>query len=184
MLEDEHDPDDPAAFLANYRDAFERLGFTPEMTAQGDPSWVWRNGPFEVTVSKFTPETAAEADVPFGMAAQAGATRGGYTVIAAIDAGDETGRQNAHAFKTVKTEQKALYWAARYQKELNTSLAARLTRLGFSGWRNHWHKGPINVSLKPKYVNIDVDMRYVPNNDAIRVLTGLDKMCSKLYPEH
>ena len=82
-----------------------------------------------------------------------------------------------------KTERRAYEVAAQFQKELPKSMAARLTRLGFAGWKNHWHKSPIHVSLKPSYVNIDLELRYTPNDQAIKVLTGLDKMCNRLWPD-
>lgn len=177
------DPDDPEMVVKNYRGAFEKLGFNPSSTDEGDQRWIWREGNLEIEIVKFTPENAG--DIPFGPALRAHATNGGYAIWAYILVPDATRGElkNAYAHKIVKTERRAYEYAAQFQKELPKSMAARLTRLGFTGWKNYWHKSPIHVHLKPSYVNIDLELRYTPNDQAIRVLTGLDKMCNRLWPE-
>lgn len=189
MLEAEPpvDPDEPNAFIQHYKSGWEREGFTPtthEHYSRSSPSeaWIWREGIFSVEVTHDTSDPA-HGPAPFGAG-------GGFDIYGFINnvAGDvEAKSQSAYAHKTAKTEAKALAVATQLKNDISNSMAARLSRLGFVGWRNHWHKAPINVTLKPSkaggYANIKVDMDYVPNADVIRVLTGLDKMCSKLYPD-
>lgn len=171
------DPDEPSAFLKHYKSAWERAGFvlidhtdrrwTLRETQQ---SWIWQDGAFSVEVGFDGTE---------------------YVITGFINnvPGDVEARsQSAYASKSTKTEAKALAAAIQMRKEIAGSVAARLSKLGFVGWRRDWHKGPIRVVLKPSknggYANIKVAMDYVPSADVIRVVTGLDKMCSKLYPDH
>lgn len=184
LLEAGVDPDDPAVFLRNYADAFQRLGFALDSTESGQPKWIWTDGPLSVEVVKYDSESAGADDIPYDLARQARATDEGYAVWAYISQPTQTHGdiKNAYAHRAVKDERKAVELAAKYQKELPTSMAARLTRLGFSGWKNHWHKSPIHVTLRPKYVNVDMSLRYVPNEQAIKALTALDKVRAKIFP--
>ena len=114
MLEDEFDPDDPAAFLANFKDDFERMGFRPDTNGYGGPAWIWRKGQLVVEVTSFTGEFAADLDIPFEQAEQADATRGGYAIWAyrAVVPAETI----AHV--VVNTEQKAVETAARFKQQL------------------------------------------------------------------
>lgn len=170
------DPDDPGVFLRNYADAFQRLGFALDVTDEGEPRWIWQEGNLEIEVVKAEPDQRAM---------RARAREGGYALWAFIHQTEPEGgaaRKNAYQHTIVRSEQKALEVAQRWRKELPNSMAAQLTKLGFSGWRNHWHKSPIHVTLKPKFVNIDLSLHYVPNDQAIKALTALDKVRAKIFP--
>jgi hypothetical protein len=171
------DPDDPATFLSHYKSAWENAGFEPSTTEDGTEKWVWREGVFSVEV---THERGGEAVGPrqFG-------NEGGWEIYGFINNvpdDPENRSQSAYARKTTSSEVKALGIAKRLKTEITNSMAARLTKLGFTGWRNHWHKSPISVSLKKNYANISLDLRYVPNEKAIRVLTGMSKMVDRVLP--
>lgn len=171
------DPDDPATFLSHYKSAWENAGFEPTTTEDGKAKWVWREGVFSVEVVHQQPE--GEAD----WRALRGANN--YEIYGFIDVHEDDPErkiQNAYARKTTSSEIKALGIAKRLKTEITNSMAARLTKLGFTGWRNHWHKSPISVSLKKNYANISLDLRYVPNEKAIRVLTGMSKMVDRVLP--
>lgn len=191
------DPDDPEAFIRHYQNAWQRAGFEPveitgdedaEVTAMRFPQYekyVWREGIFSVEVTHETPHQEGEAHVPRQFGHQ-----GGWDIYAFINnvPDDPDARsQSAYAHKTAKTEQKALATAIRLRHEITTSMAARLVKLGFTGWRNHWHKAPITVTLKPSksggYANINLRMDYLPNDAAIKALTTLNKFVDKVYPD-
>lgn len=163
------DPDDPEAFIRNYKNAWERAGF--QLDEEDDVKYVWQEGIFSVEATQLGREGAWEI----------------YAYIADVPEYAETGlsaiavsAQSAYARKTAKTEEKALATAIRLRHELATSMAAKLVKLGFVGWRNHWHKAPITVTLKSSknggYANINLQMQYLPNDTAIKALTKLDKL--------
>ena len=172
------DPDDPAAFVRHYQSAWQRAGFQLEPTDDyGNERYTWKEGIFSVEVTK----QARSSN--FNVYAFIDNVTDGPDALDAPDAGS----QNAYAHKVVKTEEKALTAAIRLRHELATSMAARLVKLGFNGWRNHWHKPPISVTLKPSkhggYANISLQMDYLPNDAAIKALTALDKFVAQAYPE-
>jgi len=183
----EGDPDDPSTFIKHYQDAWERADFkqvevtvTPQVrdilsTVPGAVDeyrkYVWKEGIFSVEATEI-------------------GRGGGWEIYAFINnvAGDPEARsQSAYARKEAKTEPRALSTALRLRNELENSMAAKLVRLGFVGWRNHWNKAPISVTLKPSkhggYVNVHLRMDYLPNDAAIKALTTLNKVVGKFYPE-
>ena len=114
LLEDNFDPDDPSAFISRYRDVFEQMGFHPTNTEQGDPKWVWSEGNRVVEVSRYTSETAADADIPFEQAEQAGATKEGYAVWAYV----ANPHPVTHRHAILTNEKQAVETAARFQQEM------------------------------------------------------------------
>jgi len=185
----EGDPDDPSTFIKHYQDAWERADFkqvevtvTPQVrdilsTVPGSADeyrkYVWKEGIFSVEATEI-------------------GRGGGWEIYAFINnvAGDPEARsQSAYARKEAKTEQRALSVAMRLRNELENSMAAKLVRLGFVGWRNNWHKNSISVNLKPQtkkhgaYAHIKLEMNYLPNDAAIKALTTLNKVVGKFYPE-
>lgn len=172
LLEAGVDPDDPSTFIRHFRGPWGDEGFTPARTEEGEEKWVWREGPFSVEVTHHAPKDDWRA------------VRGAanYEVYAFIDVSQdpEDRRQNAYARKETTTEEKALAYAIRFKNEIMNSMAARLSKLGFTGWRNHWHRAPISVSLKKNFANIRLAMDYVPNEQVIPILTKLKKVTDRL----
>lgn len=164
------DPDDPNIFIKHFKDAWTRAGFEATATETGEEKWIWREGPFSVEVVHHAQG---------GVWAMRGATS--YEIYAFIKfpGAEDDPRQSAYARKDTTTEEKALAAAVKLKAEISNSMAARLTKLGFTGWRNHWHRSPISVSLKKGYSNISVKMDYVPNEQAIALLTKLTRMTGK-----
>lgn len=168
------DPDDPNVFLKHYRDAWMRAGFEPMAAEEGQEKWVWRENKFSVEVIHHR----ADENSWRGLRGAAN-----YELYAFIDAGDEgteITRQNAYARKLATTDAKALATAVRLKTEIANSMAARLSNLGFTGWRGHWHRSPISVSLKKNFANIKVNMDYVPNERVIPMLTMLAKATDQI----
>lgn len=173
LLEAGPDPDDPAVFVRHYKDAWERAGFQARLNADRQEQWVWREGIFSVEVTHHRPEDAEHE--------QWRAVRGAanWEIYGFIDI-HEGKVQNAYARKVVSTEDKALAVAVRLKNEIMNSMAARLTKLGFTGWRNHWHRPPITVTLKKNYANIALRLDYTPNEKVIPALTMLTKAADKI----
>lgn len=180
------DLDDPAAFIDRYQTAWEGAGFEHmadpdagavfgELRMPAHKGYIWKDGPFSVEAVFESPHKAGEVELPRQLGA-----KGGWIISAYIDTGDEVGSQNIQASKVAPTEKKALAAAIQMKQALSASMAAKLTALGYTGYRNHWHKSPISVSLKPSYADIRVRMDYVPNDVAIKVLTALDKVADEL----
>jgi hypothetical protein len=173
IIEAGPDPDDPNVFLKHFRDAWGRAGFEASMAEGGQEKFVWRDGKFSVEVIHHLPDETSWRGLR-------GAAN--YEIYAFIDVGDgvEDKRQSAYARKIATTDAKALALAVRLKNEIANSMAARLSKLGFTGWRNHWHRAPITVSLKKNYANIKVSMDYVPNERVIPLLTALTKTTDRI----
>lgn len=180
LLETPSDPDDPSTFVKHYQTAWQRAGFELEdvdftsndIAAQASADteyqrYVWKEGIFSIEATQIG--------------------RGGeWEIYAYIRNTERPETQSAYARKEAKTEQRALSMAVQLRNELANSMAAKLVKLGFTGWRNHWHKSPINVTLKPSkhggYANISVRLDYVPNEQAIKALTKLSKVADQILP--
>ena len=171
----EDDADDPSTFVQNYRDAWERAGFNQVEVAPSAGheyrKYVWREGIFSVEATQIGRNGSWEI----------------YAFINNVPGDSEHKSQSAYARRDTKHEKKAIELASILRGELENSMAARLVRLGFTGWRNHWHKNSINVTLKPSknggYANIELKMDYLPNDAAIKALTTLTKVHGEFYPE-
>jgi len=179
LVEDGVDPDDPNVYMRHFQTAWERAGFQPSTTDEGQPRWVWREGIFSVEATRHPEAEAPPAGEGFdALARRANPLAGEWEIYGFINVQDH--RQNAYARKVAKTEARALNMAVRLKSEIMNSMAARLTKLGFTGWRNHWHRPPVTVSLKKNYANITVQMDYVPNEQVIPAVTGLSKVSDKI----
>lgn len=174
LLETPGDPDDPSTFVKHYQDQWQRAGFEQEdvdftsnaiaMQAGVEAEYrryVWQEGIFRVEATEIG--------------------RGGEWEIYAYIRNTE---QSAYARKEAKTEQRALSMAMQLRNEMANSMAAKLVKLGFTGWRNHWSKPPISVTLKPSkhgdYANIILRLDYVPNEQAVKMLTKLSNVADQL----
>lgn len=177
LLEAPVNPDDPEKFLQHYKDSFEQAGFVRAEPDQQDvlrvsgftpsvrQSWVWQNGIYVVVIDE-----------------HGNLGRPWYTVWGYIKSGkDPAGgvRRNIYASREVGTDKRALQVAQKYQKEMPTSMAARLIKLGFHGYANYWHRSLLDISLKKDAVNIELKYKFMPNEKAIKFLTGLNSVCDK-----
>lgn len=177
--------------MRSYQSAWERNGFQASTGSEGQERWIWQDGIFSVEVTKHPDANQPPAGEGFAALHRRAYPLSGeweiYAFINNVPDDPENRSQSAYARKTAKTEEKALTTAIRLRHELSTSMAAKLVKLGFTGWRNHWHKAPITVTLKPSksggYANINLRMDYLPNDAAIKALTTLNKFVDKMYPD-